>query len=59
MDISAISKLLQDFSYRRKICKKRAYEGKKLIIKRFNSEIMSRKFLKEFLKDLNLYKHPI
>jgi glycosyltransferase involved in cell wall biosynthesis len=59
MDISAISKSLKDFAYRRKVWKKRAYAGKKLIIKRFNSEIMSRKFLKEFLKDLNLYKHAI
>jgi hypothetical protein len=59
MDISAISKSLKDFAYRRKAWNKRAYEGKKLIIKKFNSEIMSRKFLREFLKDLNFYKYAI
>jgi glycosyltransferase involved in cell wall biosynthesis len=45
MDTKAISKSLEDFIFKRKKWKKKALNGKNLIIKSFNSEIMSKKFL--------------
>jgi len=51
MDTKAISKSLEDFIFKRKKWKKKALNGKNLIIKSFNSEIMSKKFLKFFLKN--------
>ncbi len=51
MDIKAISKLLEDFVFKRKKWKKKALNGKNLIIRNFNSEIMSKKYLKFFSKN--------
>ena len=51
MDTKAILKSLEDFIFKRKKWKKKALNGKNLIIKSFNSEIMSKKFLKFFLKN--------
>ena len=43
-DIKSITKLLEKFPLNKKKWKKKAIQGKKLIIKKFNSEEMSRKF---------------
>jgi glycosyltransferase involved in cell wall biosynthesis len=51
MDIKAISKSLESFISKRKKWKRKTLSGKNLIIKSFNSEIMSKKFYNFFLKN--------
>jgi glycosyltransferase involved in cell wall biosynthesis len=51
MNIKAISKSLESFISKRKKWKRKTLSGKNLIIKSFNSEIMSKKFYNFFLKN--------
>ena len=53
-DIAAITETLKNFVIRKKIFTEKSKKGKKTIIKKYNSDFMSKKYFEYFFKSANL-----